>query len=412
MGQIAIKAAKAIDYHGAGTVEFLLDSDGSFYFMEMNTRLQVEHPVTEKITGIDLVEWQIIVANNQALPLTQSELSINGHAFEVRIYAEDPLNDFLPSTGKITHIKFPKESQHIRVDSGIVSNDEVSIYYDPMIAKLIVWDKSRGSALSRLRGALTNFHIAGLTNNINFLHQLASHDAFINADIDTNFLNKYGDELTLSPEQPEDELIVAVALLIMLKQSQANTIDPNDPYSPWQKTSGWRLNEDNFHLIEFSQQAINHKIVAHFSEHVKPNGFLFEVNNKEYLTHGSIENNQLKMSFNGRLISIDFVQIDNQLILFKSAHSWLFEIKDQSQPIVHTTLNTNLTSPMPGAIIDILVDDGDYVEKGQPLIIIEAMKMEHTIKAHKNLIVQQVLYNIGDLVDDTVELISFEEQQD
>ena len=175
MGQVAIQSAKAINYSGAGTVEFLYDEDGSFYFMEMNTRLQVEHPVTEKITGLDLVEWQIIVASNQPLPLEQKDLHFNGHAFEARIYAEDPNNDFLPVTGKIDYLGLPKLNSHVRVDSGVVTGDSVSVFYDPMISKLIVWDKDRNSALARLRGALSEFHVAGLTTNIEFLHQLASH---------------------------------------------------------------------------------------------------------------------------------------------------------------------------------------------------------------------------------------------
>ncbi|MCW9017799.1 MAG: acetyl-CoA carboxylase biotin carboxylase subunit, partial [Kangiellaceae bacterium] len=183
MGQVAIKAAQAIGYSGAGTVEFLYDEDGSFYFMEMNTRLQVEHPVTEMITGLDLVEWQITVANGLDLPLLQDQLSINGHAFEARIYAEDPNNDFLPATGNISYMGLPVTNANVRVDSGIVSGDTVSVYYDPMIAKLIVWDKDRNSALARLRGALSDFHVAGLTTNIEFLHQLASNDAFIKADL-------------------------------------------------------------------------------------------------------------------------------------------------------------------------------------------------------------------------------------
>ena len=188
MGEAAVRAAEAIGYVGAGTVEFLLDEDGTFYFMEMNTRLQVEHPVTEYITGQDLVAWQIAVANGEPLPAKQAELSIHGHAFEARIYAEDADNDFLPQTGQLTYYREPSASKHVRVDSGVRDGDEVSVYYDPMIAKLIVWDENRDMALSRLRSALDEFHIAGVTTNNRFLRQLAAHSSFAAADLSTAFL--------------------------------------------------------------------------------------------------------------------------------------------------------------------------------------------------------------------------------
>jgi 3-methylcrotonyl-CoA carboxylase alpha subunit len=178
MGEAALKAAKAIHYAGAGTVEFLLDSDGQFYFMEMNTRLQVEHPVTEMITGQDLVEWQLRVAYNEPLPLAQGALKINGHAFEARIYAEDPSNDFLPATGRLSLLQPPIESRHVRVDTGVVEGDEVSVFYDPMIAKLIVWDENRDKALARLTKALTEYHIDGVVTNIEFLYNLANSSPF------------------------------------------------------------------------------------------------------------------------------------------------------------------------------------------------------------------------------------------
>ncbi len=195
MGETAVRAAQAINYQGAGTVEFLLNTnpDGghSFYFMEMNTRLQVEHPVTEMITGQDLVEWQLRVAAGEHLPMTQEQLCITGHAFEARIYAEDPDNDFLPVTGTLSYLQTPKENVHVRVDTGVVQGDEVSVHYDPMIAKLIVWDKNRNRALARLARALTEYRISGITTNINFLYNLATCAPFIEADLDTGFIEKH-----------------------------------------------------------------------------------------------------------------------------------------------------------------------------------------------------------------------------
>ena len=405
MGQVAITAAKAIGYQGAGTVEFLYDEDGSFYFMEMNTRLQVEHPVTEMITGLDLVEWQIMVANRLPLPAKQTDLSINGHAFEARIYAEDPNNDFLPATGKISYMDTPVTGNHVRVDSGIVSGDVVSVYYDPMIAKLIVWDRDRASALARLRGAIADFHVAGLTTNIEFLHQLASNDAFNQADLDTHFLEKHSEELIVG-HQVVDEDILAAALKVMLNQSQANQQNSTDPYSPWSDTSGWRLNEDNYHLIDLMFGSTQLSITAHFRD----DGFLLEVNGKEIFAKGYVKGNKLHMDLNGHQSTISIAENDQELVLFKNAASWAFEVKDNSLADLEQDNTANLTAPMPGTVIQVMVNAGDSVEEGQPLLVMEAMKMEHTIKAHKNTVIDEVLYAVGDLVDEGAELIRFEEE--
>lgn len=406
MGQVAIMAAKAIGYRGAGTVEFLYDEDASFYFMEMNTRLQVEHPVTEKITGLDLVEWQIIVANGLDLPLKQEELSINGHAFEARIYAEDPNNDFLPATGKISYMGLPQLNNNVRVDSGIVSGDSVSIYYDPMIAKLIVWDKDRQAALARLRGALADFHVAGLTTNIEFLHQLASNDSFNDADLDTHFLDKHGEELCDINTSATSEIIAAAALEVMLSQSSSTAENYFDQYSPWNENSGWRLNEDNYHLIEFQHNDNLYIVTAHFRE----KSFLFEIDGIEYQVAGYLDANKIHININGHQSVVSIVRNGSKLVLFKNASNWELVIKDNSLTNLEQEEQANLTAPMPGTVIEVLVNNGDIVEEGQALIVMEAMKMEHTIKAHKKMQVNEVIYKVGDLVDEGAELISFEDE--
>ena len=224
MGESAIKSAQAIGYQGAGTVEFLLDIDGSFYFMEMNTRLQVEHPVTEMISGQDLVEWQLRVAAGELLPKTQEQLVLNGHAFEARIYAEDANNDFLPATGKLTLLKTPIESEHVRIDTGVRQGDEVSVYYDPMIAKLIVWDENREKALQRLAKALSEYRINGVVTNIDFLYNLATSAPFKAADIDTGFIEKNYDLIFHNDEKPlVNELPIAALFLILSKENKAMT---------------------------------------------------------------------------------------------------------------------------------------------------------------------------------------------
>ena len=238
MGEAAVTAAKAIGYAGAGTVEFLFDEDGSFYFMEMNTRLQVEHPVTEMITGQDLVKWQLLVASNQPLPLTQADIPLDGHAIEVRVYAEDPDNNFLPATGKLTYLRQPDEHRHVRVDTGVVEYDEVSPFYDPMIAKLIVWDESRDLAIARMRRALDDYRIAGVKTNLAFLSRLVSHPAFAAAELDTHFIEHHQAEL-FAPEQsePQQALLLAALYLLLLQQPKTSG------NSPWSCGYGWRLNE-------------------------------------------------------------------------------------------------------------------------------------------------------------------------
>ncbi|PHS19272.1 MAG: 3-methylcrotonyl-CoA carboxylase [Kangiella sp.] len=408
MGQVAIQAAKAINYSGAGTVEFLYDEDGSFYFMEMNTRLQVEHPVTEKITGLDLVEWQIIVANNQPLPLKQDQLSFNGHAFEARIYAEDPNNDFLPVTGKIDYLGLPKLNSNVRVDSGVVTGDSVSVFYDPMIAKLIVWDKDRNSALARLRGALSEFHVAGLTTNIEFLHELASHDSFMNADLDTHFLDKHGEELCNLTNDVSDSIIASVALTVMLEQSSQSLEQALDNHSsPWLDSTGWRLNEDNHHIIEIIHNEQLITVIAHFREQ----GFVFEISGKDYLVKGDLSDNQhdLSLDIDGQKSRVIISKKDNDIVVFKNSMSWSFQIKDNKKSVVEQEESSNLTAPMPGTVIEVMIEVGQEIEKGQPIVIMEAMKMEHTIKAHKSLVITDVLYAVGDLVEDGAELVAFEE---
>jgi len=250
MGETAVKAAQAIDYRGAGTVEFLLDEDGSFYFMEMNTRLQVEHPVTEMITGQDLVEWQLRVAAGQPLPLAQEQVRIHGHAFEARVYAEDPANDFLPVTGTLSYLQPPDESLHVRVDTGVRQGDEVSVYYDPMIAKLIVWDESRERALQRLATALAAYRIGGTVTNLDFLYNLATCRPFVEAELDTGFIDKHAELIFHQRQQDlERELPLAAMALLLDKQAQGAPRACLDPFSPWQTSNAWRLNEPHSHRL-------------------------------------------------------------------------------------------------------------------------------------------------------------------
>jgi 3-methylcrotonyl-CoA carboxylase alpha subunit len=219
MGAAAVATAKAIGYVGAGTVEFIVDRSGAFHFMEMNTRLQVEHPVTELVTGLDLVEWQLRVAAGEPLPLAQDALELYGHAIEARIYAEDPSRDFLPSIGRIAHLRMPPASAHVRIDSGIRAGDEISQYYDPMIAKLVAWGEDRGEALRQLRAALAECQVAGVATNIAFLQRLVAHEAFASGHIDTGLIARYRQDLLPPPRPPSAEVLALAAVAEYLRMA-------------------------------------------------------------------------------------------------------------------------------------------------------------------------------------------------
>ncbi|MBT6033464.1 MAG: acetyl-CoA carboxylase biotin carboxylase subunit, partial [Kordiimonadaceae bacterium] len=239
LGETATRAAKAIKYRGAGTIEFIVDVEeglkyAPFYFMEMNTRLQVEHPVTELITGIDLVEWQLRVASGERLPLSQHDIPLNGHAFEVRLYAEDPENQFLPQTGIMHHFSYPKEGVNFRLDTGIDQGDEVSIYYDPMISKLIVWGQNRSEALRNMRRSIKGTSIAGLRTNLEFLYNIFNHDAFKVADFDTSFIEKYSDDLLPKKNNVPVPVLALAALSELMPHRDGNDV--------WDWSDGWLLN--------------------------------------------------------------------------------------------------------------------------------------------------------------------------
>jgi len=417
MADVAIKAAKAIGYSGAGTVEFLYDNDSSFYFMEMNTRLQVEHPVTEMVTGLDLVEWQLLVAMDQVLPLEQAQIKCNGHAFEVRVYAEDPDQDFLPATGSIVHLNLPKETSHVRIDTGIRRGDEVSIFYDPMIAKLIVWERDRSTALARLRGALDDFQVVGVTTNLDFLGALAANKAFNNQQIDTAFIDKQKDRLFPEKSEVADEFFAIAALYILLKrveQAKLQAQQSVDPYSPWHEVSGWRINEKNHHTLEFIDF---HKLDSEKAElqnmiqatiHFEKSNTLIEVNGSSYAASGKLENGELSANLSGQIFDVQVIEHNKKLHILSHGQSVVLGFMENDHLTNEIEVSGNLTAPMPGTIIDVSVKKGDKVKKNQTLLILEAMKMEHTISATRDGIVSEILYHSGEMVEEGTELIIIE----
>ena len=408
MGAAAVAAARAIGYLGAGTVEFLLDEDGSFYFMEMNTRLQVEHPVTEMITGQDLVEWQLRVAAGQQLPLTQEQLVISGHAFEARIYAEDPSRDFLPATGRLSHLRTPQETPHVRIDTGVTQGDTVSIHYDPMIAKLIVWDDSREAALRRLRAALADYQVVGVTTNLAFLASLAANSSFAAAELDTGFIDKHHQALFPEKAAATDEVLALAALYLLLtrnREAAATATASADPWSPWQLANGWQMNCDNHQTITFTDNGAEVAVTAHF----RGSGYLLDLPGASLAASGLLESDgSIFADLGGRRVRATVIRSQGELTIMAAGKVHQLAVCDPFAALGDDAdAGGSLAAPMPGKIIAVLAEQGARVERGTPLIIMEAMKMEHTISAPAAGSVVEIFYAAGDLVNEGAPLLEF-----
>jgi 3-methylcrotonyl-CoA carboxylase alpha subunit len=374
--------------------------------MEMNTRLQVEHPVTEMITGQDLVEWQLKVAFGEQLPLKQNELSINGHSFEARIYAEDPDNNFMPTAGTINHLHTPSESSHVRVDTGVIEGDEVSPYYDPMISKLIVWDENRERALARLTRALSQYQISGVTSNIHFLYRLASCKAFKEADLDTGFIDKHHDAIFKGNELDVAAYLPLLSLFLLLRREQKQVIHTA---SPWDSLNGWRLNQANKQTESLLVNGELFKVTA--SLHGKPDQGQYTLNfaDTQAEVSGNLIDDTLTAEVDGHRQTVTVLPQDDQFVLFANKgilnFSWATpDLGDSDEGDVAG----DFKAPMNGTIVEVLVKAGGKVSNGDVLIIMEAMKMQHTISAPEVGIVTEVFCNAGELVDGGAELLSFE----
>jgi 3-methylcrotonyl-CoA carboxylase alpha subunit len=404
MGEAALRCAQAIGYVGAGTVEFLLAADGQFYFMEMNTRLQVEHPVTEMITGFDLVEWQIRVASGEPLPATQEQIPLNGHAFEARIYAEDPDQDFLPQTGRLSFIETPAETANVRIDTGVIRGDEISIYYDPMISKLIVWDRDRLSALQRLRDALAGYHIGGVTTNVGFLYNLAGSAAFQNAELDTGFIEKHRTELFSADDRDTGFALAAAASYLIL--SNRGKADPNDPYSPWSGTDAWRLNEPHLQLLDVLLDDQEFGVAV---EHTAQDVLEITSEFGSQRVQGAIEGDQLIVTVDGHTRQLTIAQDGSDQLLFGLGHAFRIRRSEPATGEEDAAVDeAGLQAPMNGTIVSLLVQVDEKVQAGASLLVMEAMKMEHTIKAPSAGYVSAFHFNPGDLVEGGASLLDFE----
>ena len=414
MGQAAVKAAQAVGYTGAGTVEFIVDQEGNFFFMEMNTRLQVEHPVTELVTGLDLVEWQLLVAAGSPLPLSQDQLKISGHSIETRIYAENPEKGFIPSTGKVMVLRTPTAVEFeaappgqilIRVDSGVREGDTITADYDPMIAKLIVWGQDRFQALSRAQHALNEFVVLGLHTNISFLQRLVRCSDFAEAVLETGLIERNQDSLLSSPASVSYSTI-ALATAALLKREQPVGMS-EDPCSPWRTTSGWRLNSTYKRSLRWLVNSREIETTVVYA----PSGISLETGGNTYpLTIQSVQNNDVSLTTGTLTISGQVYSEGPIHHVFESGEHTVLEWLD---PLTHThateTHAAELTAPMPGKIVAVHVASGEKVRKGAPLIAMEAMKVEYTIQAPTDGIIQDVLFTVGEQVTEGSELIRFME---
>jgi 3-methylcrotonyl-CoA carboxylase alpha subunit len=376
----------------------------------MNTRLQVEHPVTEMITGQDLVEWQLKVAAGEPLPCRQADLAIQGHAIEVRIYAEDPERDFLPAIGQLRHLAAPAESPHVRIDSGVRQGDEVGIHYDPMLAKLIVWDADRARALARLRTALAGYQVVGVTTNLELLAAIAAHPAFAAGGLDTGFIERHRAEL-LSRSGPAPDRVLALGALSELlrigRQAEADAARSFDPYSPWLPASGWRLNDDNHHALRLGDGAREVEVTAHY----RPGHFLLELPGGTMRASAELApDGRLRFDLDGAQDSATVVRTGGELTVFSTFGRHRLRVEDPLHAAMpEEVVSGSLTAPMPGNIISVLVEAGERVTAGAPLMILEAMKMEHTISAPLAGVVERVNFAVGDQVTEGAELLAIGE---
>jgi acetyl-CoA carboxylase biotin carboxylase subunit len=392
MGEAAVKAAKAVGYVGAGTVEFIADAsdglrDDRFWFMEMNTRLQVEHPVTEAITGLDLVEWQLRVAAGEPLPKPQNEIHAHGHAIEARLYAEDPDRGFLPSVGKLEILHLPEARDGIRIDAGVRQGDEVTIFYDPMIAKVIAWDETREGAAAKLANALAHTDVAGVRTNAGFLVRALRQSDFVVGDIDTGFIER--NSVALMPVRsgaPPHILTRAASFIVEEREARRRGGDP------WDESDGFRLAGSSSETIEFlvGEKKAEVRIVHH-----RGGVMSVTVDAREFDMHAHA----------ARVARLS----SGAIVVMETGETWTLSLYDPFAAADSVGATTDrVSTPMPGKIVQVLVKAGDSVKRGQALAVLEAMKMEHTLSAPADAKVASVDVSPGDQVTDGATVVRFE----
>jgi 3-methylcrotonyl-CoA carboxylase alpha subunit len=395
MGEAAVKAAKAVGYVGAGTVEFIADaSEGlrsdRFWFMEMNTRLQVEHPVTEAVTGLDLVEWQLRVAAGEELPQRKYTLAPHGHAVEARLYAEDSRKGFLPSVGRLERLRLPQARDGIRIDTGVREGDEVTIFYDPMIAKIIAWDETRTGAAAKLADALEQIEVAGVQTNAGFLARALRHPDFVSGEIDTGFIERHSDVLIASASEPAPEIFARAAQFLVDERAAKSR-----GYDPWNAQDGFRLAGEATERIDFVSD--DRRVTAEIA-HQRGGG-----------TSVCVAGSVVARPANASAMRLK----SGEIAVMQNGETWNLQLHDPFLAAEAAGAATDrISSPMPGKIVQVLVGAGDSVKQGQPLAVLEAMKMEHTLKAAADAVVESVEVGTGEQVSEGAVVMRFVREQD
>ena len=408
MGEAAVAAARALDYVNAGTVEFIVGPAGDFYFMEINTRLQVEHPVTEMVLGLDLVELQLRIAAGEELPgslIRNKSIPANGHAIELRLYAEDPDQGFLPGSGKLEKLALPTPSAHVRIDSGVVQGDTVTIFYDPMIAKLIVWDRTREAALVRMREALAACDIVGPKSNIDFLERLLRHPAIVEARIDTGYLDRHLDEFVGAAIDPDPiPLFAAATVWLLHEEASARDVarSTGDPDSPWSQADGWRLGHRGKRIVVLD----NIDMAAYGSA----GHYRIWTGDLEFAVEGvRLERADFSARFDGIARRFHADIHGNQVVVHDGSRRHTFEHTPSFRYAASNAASSDdVVAPMPGRVVLVKAKIGDEVVDDQELLVMEAMKMELTLRAPRAGRVEKVRAVAGDFVEADAVLVKLE----
>jgi 3-methylcrotonyl-CoA carboxylase alpha subunit len=410
MGRAAVAAAQAVGYQGAGTVEFVANADG-FYFLEMNTRLQVEHPVTEMVTGLDLVEWQLRVAAGEALPLNQDAIATRGHAIEARIYAEDPEREFAPSTGRLVLFRMPERSENIRSDTGFVTGDIVSVHYDPMLAKLICHGVNRDAALRTMHRALLETDVVGVASNVDLLGRIVAHHAFLRGGVDTAFLEQHRDELLVSRQQPPFEVLAAAALCVLNDESLAAeraAEASHDPYSPWHARDQYWPNVIREREMPFVS-ADNRMPVR-----VRREGLGWRIGAQDHWVTGRVSaasDGRMDVVLDGMHDRVFATRIGDMIMVRRNGETWRLQLPD---PIAaageEDDAGGRLVAPIPGQVTQVSAEPGMAVTRGQVMVVLEAMKTVFRLAAPADGVVAIVSCQVGDTVVEGQLLVGFAEE--
>ena len=420
MGAAAVAAAKAVNYVGAGTVEFIVEQAAydqpesmKFFFMEMNTRLQVEHPVTEAITGLDLVEWQLRVASGEPLPLRQDQLQIHGHAIEARICAEAPDNNFLPATGTLQvyglpdHAAFARANHGVRVDSGVRQGDAISPYYDSMVAKLIVHGASREVALARMDAALAATHIVGLTTNVQFLRRVVSSDAFQNAQLDTGLIPREAPALFNQEPLGLAWLTAAAACQVVATEAmELQAITVSGWADPWAQRDSWHSHGPSVRRFSMQFQGAEHQVELERFRQGPAQLRIGAQAHSLHWEHAAGSACPMVLTLDGQRAVLTAYRQEDEVHVFGARGASCITLVD---PLAHVgeaqETGGRLTAPMPGKVVSFSVKVGELVTKGQPLAVMEAMKMEHTIVAPAGGVVSELMFAPGEQVPEGAELL-------